>query len=127
MASVKMSYIRSTNISTVRLEKQNHMKKLFSLSILVLVLLIRNSPAAEKYDIAAFYWPSLHYDERWAAFFPEGGKDGEWESIRNCKPKWEGHSHKRKTIWPGSVDLPTFKTVGARVIEKYWTPLLLQD
>lgn len=161
-------------------------------------------PVKAGYDVAAFYWPSLHYDVRWAEFFPGGGEDGEWESIRNCKPKWEGHwqprvpewgylhdndpkamekkieaatthgvnvmifdwywfdnkpflesalndgflkaknvdrmkfylmwanhdantawdirrSHKRETIWPGSVDLPTFKTVVARVIEKYFS------
>ncbi len=46
----------------------------------------------EKYDVAAFYWPSLHHDERWAEFFPDGSQ-GEWESIRNCKPKWQGHWH----------------------------------
>ena len=42
--------------------------------------------AAQTYDVAAFYWPSLHYDERWATFFPDGSQ-AEWESIRNCKPK----------------------------------------
>jgi hypothetical protein len=159
--------------------------------------------AEEKYDVAAFYWPSLHFDERWAEFFADGSQ-GEWEKIRNCKPKWEGHwqprvpewgylmdndpkamekkidaatshgvnvmifdwywfenkpflesalndgflkannvdkmkfylmwanhdaktawdirrSHKMETIWPGSVDLATFKTVVARVIKKYFS------
>ena len=159
--------------------------------------------AAQEYDVAAFYWPSCHFDERWATFFPDGSQ-GEWESIRNCKPKWEGHyqprvpawgylmdndpaamekkieaatrhgvnvmlfdwywfenkpflesalndgflkarnvdtmkfylmwanhdaktawdirrSHKLEVIWPGSVDLPTFKTVVARVIKKYFS------
>jgi len=41
----------------------------------------------EKYDVAAFYWLSLHHDERWAVFFPDGSQ-GEWKSIRNYKPKW---------------------------------------
>ncbi len=159
--------------------------------------------AAQEYDVAAFYWPSCHFDERWATFFPDGSQ-GEWESIRNCKPKWEGHyqprvpawgylmdndpaamekrieaatshgvnvmlfdwywfenkpflesalndgflkarnvdtmkfylmwanhdaktawdvrrSHKLEVIWPGSVDLSTFKTVVARVIKKYFS------
>ena len=156
-----------------------------------------------KYDVAAFYWPSQHYDERWAKFFVDGTL-GEWESIRDTKPKWEGHwqpripewgyqvgndpkameqkieaatshgvnvmifdwywfenkpflegalndgflkaknvdkmnfylmwanhdaktacdlrrSHKSEIIWPGSVDFPTFKTVVARVIKKYFS------
>lgn len=156
-----------------------------------------------KYDVAAYYWPSCHYDERWATFFSDGSQ-GEWESIRNCKPKWDGHyqprvpawgylmdndpaamekkieaatshgvnvmlfdwywfdnkpflegalndgflkahnvdqmkfylmwanhdaktawdrrrSHNLEVIWPGSVDLPTFKTVVARVIDKYFS------
>jgi len=55
--------------------------------------------AEDGYDVAAFYWPSLHYDARWAEFFPGGGKDGEWESIRNCKPKWEGHWQPRVPAW----------------------------
>lgn len=173
------------------------------LVFVVMMPIVTFASAAEKYDVAAFYWPSLHYDERWAEFFPDGS-EGEWESIRNCKPKWEGHwqprvpawgylmdndpkamekkidaatshgvnvmifdwywfenkpflesalndgflkaknvdtmkfyfmwanhdasthwdirrSHEHKVIWPGSVDLPTFKTVVARVIKKYFS------
>jgi hypothetical protein len=179
------------------------MKFRLSLLTLVLAALVNAASAGEKYDVAAFYWPSCHFDERWAKFFPDG-RQGEWESIRNCKPKWKGHwqprlpawgyqmdndpkamekkidaatnhgvnvmifdwywfenkpflesalndgflkaknvdkmkfylmwanhdanttwdirrSHKRETIWPGSVDLATFKTVVARVIKKYFS------
>ena len=182
------------------------MKKLTRLTIIAVAIMAgigAFASAAEKYDVAAFYWPSLHFDERWAEFFPDGSQ-GEWESIRNCKPKWQGHwqprvpawgylmdndpkamekkidaatshgvnvmifdwywfenkpflesalndgflkaknvdkmkfylmwanhdaetawdirrSHKMETIWPGSVDLPTFKTVVARVIKKYFS------
>jgi len=60
------------------------MKKL-SKSIIVLVAFVvlfgTKAPAADTYDVAAFYWPSLHFDERWAEFFPDGSQ-GEWESIR---------------------------------------------
>ncbi len=174
----------------------------FSRLALLLALLTTHAQSQQKYDIAAFYWPSCHYDDRWASFFQDG-KDGEWESIRNCKPKWEGHwqprvpawgylhdndpkamekkidaatshgvnvmifdwywyenqpflesalndgflkapnvdkmkfylmwanhdattdwdirrSHKREVIWPGSVDLATFKTLTTRVIERYF-------
>lgn len=189
------------------------MTKRSILSAFLLALLATNLPAAEqnqtdkhkteKYDVAAFNWPSCHFDKRWATFF-EDGSQGEWESIRNSKPKWEGHyqprvpawgyqmdndpkaveqkidaatshgvnvmifdwywfenkpflesslndgylkaknidklkfylmwanhdattdwdlrrSHKSELIWPGSVDLPTFKTVVARVITKYFS------
>jgi len=59
--------------------------------------------AAQEYDVAAFYWPSLHYDERWATFFPDGSQ-GEWESIRNCRPKWEGHWQPRVPAWGYMMD-----------------------
>ena len=59
--------------------------------------------AAQTYDVAAFYWPSLHYDKRWATFFPDGSQ-GEWESIRNCKPKWEGHWQPRVPGWGYLMD-----------------------
>ena len=182
-------------------------KKYRHLFVVILLGLLCNPLFADEkpqYDVAAFYWPSLHHDARWAEFFPGGGADGEWESIRNCMPKWEGHwqprvpawgylhdndpkamekkidaatshgvnvmiydwywfdnkpflesarndgflkaknvdqmkfylmwanhdantawdirrSHQMETIWPGSVDFPTFKTVVARVIEKYFS------
>jgi len=47
--------------------------------------------AAGRYDIAAFYWPSLHYDERWAEFFPGGGADGEWLAIFYDAPGGRQH------------------------------------
>ena len=182
------------------------MKKFSRLTIIAVALMVvigTFASAADTYDVAAYYWPSCHFDERWATFFPDGSQ-GEWESIRNCKPKWEGHyqprvpawgylmdndpaamekkidaatshgvnvmlfdwywfenkpflesalndgflkaknvdkmkfylmwanhdaktswdirrSHERVTIWPGSVDLPTFKTIVARVTKQYFS------
>ncbi len=82
------------------------MKKLSRLMILAVgfVAIIGTfASAADKYDIAAFYWPSCHFDERWAKFFPDGSQ-GEWESIRNCKPKWEGHWQPRVPAWGYLMD-----------------------
>ena len=40
----------------------------------------------------------------------------------DAKTVWDiRRSHKLEVIWPGSVDLPTFKTVVARVINKYFS------
>ncbi|MHC4596637.1 MAG: glycoside hydrolase family 99-like domain-containing protein, partial [Planctomycetota bacterium] len=40
----------------------------------------------------------------------------------DAKTAWDiRRSHKLEVIWPGSVDLPTFKTVVARVINKYFS------
>lgn len=184
-------------------KRLNWKHQLIMTAVTLMAVMGTCASASQTYDVAAFYWPSCHYDERWATFFPDGSQ-GEWESIRNCKPKWEGHyqprvpawgylmdndpaamekkieaatshgvnvmlfdwywfenkpflesalndgflkarnvdkmkfylmwanhdaktawdirrSHKLEVIWPGSVDLPTFKTVVARVIKKYFS------
>lgn len=51
-----------------------------------------------KYDIAAFIWPAYTGDEpRTRIFWPEG--IGEWQTIREAKPKFEGHNWPRKPLW----------------------------
>jgi hypothetical protein len=50
------------------------------------------------YTVAAFYWPSLHDDPRWRPFF-QGDRIGEWKSIKNAKPKYEGHWQPRIPLW----------------------------
>jgi len=62
--------------------------------------------AAGRYDIAAFYWPSLHYDERWAEFFPGGGTDGEWLAIFYDAPGGDSTSHMRRHVGLAWLDLP---------------------
>ncbi len=53
--------------------------------------------AKQKYDIAAFVWPSYHPDERAKIFWPDG--IGEWQTVRDNKPKFEGHEQDRQPLW----------------------------
>ena len=59
-----------------------------------------NSPTAEKqkhYDVAAYVWPSYYPDDRAKIFWPMG--IGEWETVINNKPKFEGHEQPRFPLW----------------------------
>lgn len=56
-----------------------------------------------EYTVAAFVWPSCHDDPRWRPFF-QGGTEGEWQSIRNAKPKFEGHWQPRIPLWGYEMD-----------------------
>lgn len=49
------------------------------------------------YDVAAYIWPSYHSDPRAKVFWPMG--IGEWETVMNDKPKFEGHPHPRRPLW----------------------------
>jgi len=52
----------------------------------------------KKYDVAAYIWPSYTGDElRSRMFWPEGM--GEWETVREMKPRFEGHRWPRKPLW----------------------------
>lgn len=55
----------------------------------------------DKYDVAAYYWPAYHDEPRWRRFMPEG--EGEWQIIRNAKPKFKGHLQPRVPLW-GYID-----------------------
>lgn len=51
-----------------------------------------------KYDVAAFVWPSYTGDElRTRIFWPEGM--GEWQTVRDAVPKFDGHQWPRKPVW----------------------------
>lgn len=57
---------------------------------------------AQKYDVAAFVWPSYTGDEpRTKMFWPEG--DGEWQTVRNAQKnsadKPAGYVWNRKPLW----------------------------
>ncbi len=43
----------------------------------------------KKYDVAAYIWPSYHYEPRMERFWPE--KDGEWYTVRRGTPRFPGH------------------------------------
>ncbi len=49
--------------------------------------------SVKKYDIAAYIWPSYHYEPRMAHVWTE--EDGEWTTVRNAKPKFDGHNQPR--------------------------------
>ena len=52
----------------------------------------------QKYDIAAFVWPSYSgNDPRTLIFWPEGM--GEWQTVRDAQPKFPGHVEPRKPLW----------------------------
>ena len=62
------------------------------------------------YDIAAYYWPAYHDEPRWRRFMPEG--QGEWQTIRQATPKFDGHRQPRVPLW-GYLD-----EADPRVMEK---------
>jgi len=47
----------------------------------------------QKYDVAAYIWPSYHYEPRMERFWPE--KDGEWYTVRRGTPRFPGHDMPR--------------------------------
>ncbi len=47
----------------------------------------------KKYDIAAYIWPSYHYEPRLERFWPE--KDGEWYTVRRMTARFPGHEMPR--------------------------------
>ena len=49
------------------------------------------------YDVAAYVWPSYHPDDRARIFWPEG--IGEWQTVRDNKPNYEGHEQDRQPLW----------------------------
>lgn len=51
----------------------------------------------KNYDVAAYIWPSYCPDDRAKIFWPMG--IGEWETVINNKPKFEGHDQPRLPVW----------------------------
>jgi hypothetical protein len=52
----------------------------------------------QKYDVAAYIWPSYTGDDqRSRIFWPEG--IGEWQSVKDAVKKFPGHSWPRKPLW----------------------------
>jgi len=51
-----------------------------------------------KYDVATYIYPAYTGDElRSRIFWPDG--IGEWQTVINAKPKFEGHNWPRKPLW----------------------------
>ena len=52
----------------------------------------------KKYDVAAYIWPAYTGEEpRTIPFWPE--KYGEWQTVKNSKPKANGYFWNRKPLW----------------------------
>ncbi len=47
----------------------------------------------QHYDVAAYLWPSYHYEPRVEHFWPE--KDGEWYTVRRGTPRFPEHDMPR--------------------------------
>ena len=56
------------------------------------------------YDVAAYIWPSYHYEPRGEHFWPE--KDGEWYTVRRGTPRFPGHDMPRIPLlgWQDEAD-----------------------
>lgn len=52
----------------------------------------------KKYDIAAYVWPAYTGDEPKTRLFWEEGI-GEWQTVKNSKPKANGYNWGRKPLW----------------------------
>ncbi len=52
----------------------------------------------EKYDVAAYIWPSYTGDEPRTRIFWEQGI-GEWQTVQKAVPRFEGHQWPRKPLW----------------------------
>ncbi len=75
------------------------MKKLLFIFFLFygFTALIAQEKSPEKYDVAAFVWPSYHPDDRAKIFWPDG--IGEWQTVKNNIAKFEGHEQPRYPLW----------------------------
>ncbi len=62
------------------------------------------SHTRRAYDIAAYIWPSYHYEPRAERFWPE--KDGEWYTVRRGTPRFPGHDMPRIPLlgWQDEAD-----------------------
>ena len=67
---------------------------------------VRNDQAGSENDdiyVAAYVWPSCHYEERSAKIlWPEG--TGEWEIIRKGTPRFAGHYQPKVPLWGYEMD-----------------------
>lgn len=63
------------------------------------VVLLCEMAFAAGYDIAAYVWPAYQPEPRWAELGIFGNGKGEWQSVYEAIPKWEGHEQPRKPLW----------------------------
>ena len=69
----------------------------FELVFLAGILFCNGSLSGQKYDVAAFVWPSYHPDDRAKIFWPDG--TGEWQTVASNPPKLQGHEQPGYPLW----------------------------
>ena len=63
----------------------------------------KSVPVKDEIYVAAYVWPSCHYEERNAEMlWPEGM--GEWEVIRKGTPRFAGHYQPKIPLWGYEMD-----------------------
>ena len=63
------------------------------------LLFALSSAGAQDYDVAAYVWPAYQPEPRWAELGIFKAGKGEWQSVWEAVPKWEGHEQPRKPLW----------------------------
>ncbi|NLL83777.1 MAG: hypothetical protein GX230_05990 [Lentisphaerae bacterium] len=82
-----------------------------------------------SFDVAAYIWPSYHYEPRTEHFWPEG--DGEWYTVRRAKPRFAGHDMPRipllgeqdeanPAVMREHVELAMAHGVNVFIVDWYW-------
>ena len=82
-----------------------------------------------RYDVAAYIWPSYHYEPRLERFWPE--KDGEWYIVRRGRPRFAGHDMPRipllgyqdeadPAVMRGHVELARAHGINLFIVDWYW-------
>jgi hypothetical protein len=80
-------------------------------------------------DVAAYIWPSYHYESRVEHFWPE--KDGEWYTVRRATPRFPGHAQPRipllgfqdeadPAIMRQHVELAMAHGINVFIMDWYW-------
>ncbi len=103
---LKLAYDQSKENSMKRAHLPRQLTGIL-LSVMLIVVSCKQTEEAAmvKKDIyvAAYVWPSCHYDERNAdILWPEGM--GEWEVIRKGTPRFAGHYQPKVPLWGYEMD-----------------------
>ena len=82
-----------------------------------------------QYDIAAYIWPSYHYEPRAEHFWPE--KDGEWYTVRRGSSRFPGHDLPRipllgyqdeadPSVMRAQVEIARAHGINVFIMDWYW-------
>ena len=90
----------------------------------------KKGPQEQKYDVAAYIWPSYTgHEERTRIFWPDG--IGEWQTVKAAGPRFEGHKWPRKPLlgykdeaeketMAEQIDLAASHGVNVFIYDWYW-------